>query len=216
MSIQYLATSPNPRILLVSGIHGDEWEVIGFVKEAIEKRLAALPPLLYIPELSPSAVLKKTRLNGEGKDVNRCFFDNTYVSEVKEAQALLEPHHFEFAVTFHEDTSQDHFYLYDTGVIHETAALKHFLEEVRKSGIPLLNGIDDPNDPHLGYEAREGYVSTPPGVMMLERDAGTFESWLIKKIIAQHVLTVEIPGKALSESKRAIVDALFRFVIAES
>lgn len=209
-------TSPNPRVLLVSGIHGDEWEVIDFVKEALEKHRAVLPPLLYIPELSPSAVFQKTRLNKDGIDINRSFFIDTDVSEVKQIQELLKPHHFDLAVSFHEDPSQDQFYLYDTGAMHEGPEIADFLGDLDRQGIPLWSGIDDDNDPMLGYEVIEGYAAVPPGVVSKERDKGFLEFWLIDNVIAQHALTLEVPGKSSPETKRAIIDAFFRFVIVRA
>src|SRR3989338_2741991 len=212
----HITTSPNPRILLVSGIHGDECEVIDFVKEAVQHYSAALPPLLYIPELSPSAVRQKTRLNSEGKDINRCFFSDTDVFEVLEAQKVLLPHYFQLAVSFHEDPSQDQFYLYDTGVSHEIPSVQHFLNYLCEIGVSLWSGIDDDNDPFLGYEVVNGRASVPPGRLSRERNKGIFEIWLINTLIAEHVLTLEIPGKAPLKIKRAIVDAFFRLVISNA
>ncbi len=213
--LSHVQSSPNPRILLVSGIHGDEWEVIDFVKEAIDKYRDTLPSFLYIPELSPSAVLKKTRLNGEGKDINRCFFADTDVFEVKEAQKILKPHHFDLAVSFHEDPPQDKFYLYDSGVIHEGPEVANFLAHLQKIGIPLLSGIDDSDDPMLGYEVVEGYSAVPPGLVSIEKERGIFEFWLINTVIAKHALTLEIPGKTSLETKRAIIDVFFCLVLTQ-
>ena len=44
-----------------TGMHGDEKEVIPVVKDILDTHLPKLKSLLYIPEISPSAVKLETR-----------------------------------------------------------------------------------------------------------------------------------------------------------
>ena len=213
IQLTYYTTGEEPRLLIASGIHGDEYESIELVRQAIEKHHTYMPPLLFIPAVSPSAVAKQTRHNSECVDVNRYFYCNSPIREVCAVQALLSNHRFDHCISFHEDPAQEHFYLYDSGEFCNLQNFVKFKSELQNIGIPLLNGIDDPNDPLLGHLVTDGYVSIAPGKFL--KNSGPFEIWLINKIISQRVIAPEIPGKLPLALKQEIIDLFFRHIVLE-
>lgn len=204
----------DPKLLIVSGTHGDEYEVLPFVEEAVIKYLDQLPEFLYVPEVSPSAVALRTRENGEGIDVNDNFFHDTKSEEVRQMMKLWEKYRFELFITFHEDTEKEKFFLYDgaTKEFYDTVKLENTPEfqllchDVVTIGVELFNGIDELNDPTLGYEVKNGYAYWP----MTFNDYSSDYWLLVERAIAKQVINTEIPGMVSVEKKRQIVDAIFQ------
>ncbi len=80
--LKYFIKGSNPRLLIHSGTHGDEWGVIEPVKLAVKKYEDQLPDFVFVPEVSPSAVMNRTRVNSGSVDLNRSFTEGTNESEV--------------------------------------------------------------------------------------------------------------------------------------
>lgn len=209
--LPYYLSGEKPQLLISSGIHGDEYEIIEFVKKAIERNCDDLPPLLFIPAMSPSAVEQKTRHNKENLDLNRHFYANSPSVESKAVQGLLSNHNFLHTISFHEDPAQDKFYLYDSGLLTNLRNFSEFKSQIAHIGVSLLNGIDDPEDPLLGHNVSDGYVSISPGKFL--KNSGPFETWLINQVISQRVIAPEIPGKLSSGLKRQIVGLFFKEIV---
>jgi hypothetical protein len=211
-ALPYYQSGKKPEILFVSGIHGDEYGVIPYVKKALKKYGKHIPPYMYIPQASKTAVAQKTRRNEDDVDINRHFFSGTSVEEVVRIQTLVSQFRFSYTVTFHEDRDEKRFYMYDMGgVLHETHFFDVLKNELKKLGIFLLDGIDDPNDPILGHRFLEGYCALVHGGQIPEN--GTLEQWLITHSITKQVLAVEVPGKVSTLYKDKIVDTFFRQII---
>ncbi len=194
-----------PKLLILSGVHGDEREVISCVKKYLtsHKQLQ----YMYIPEVSPSAVSKKTRLNAYGKDVNREFFDPPQDPEAKALMEKVSSRHFDLALDFHEDPDlEKEFYMYDSGRLPDKE-LALFRKKIQATGAVLLTGIDDPLDAHLGFHITEGYISTAQET--LPQNAGFSATWLLTHNIVDRSFVIEIPGKASAELKQKLVDAIF-------
>lgn len=211
IELPYYLSGEKPRLLITAGIHGDEYESIEFVKKAIERHCADLPPLLFIPAVSPSAIAQKTRHNSENHDVNRHFYANSPSAEAQAVQGLLTQYRFLHTISFHEDPAQDKFYLYDSGLLANFRNFSEFKSQIANLGVSLLNGIDDPEDPLLGHSVNDGYVSIPPGKFL--ENSGPFETWLINNAISQQVIAPEIPGKLSRPLKQKVVDCFFRDII---
>lgn len=207
----------NPTLLIVSGIHGDEAETVPLVEKAVEKYYDRLPDFLYIPAASPSALKLGTRKNGDGVDMNRSFKSDTTIPEVRVLMNLWSQYSFELFLEIHEDPELSEFYLYD-GETDENMAgrnlvgtkkLEKLFGDIQGFGVKLFDGIDDPDDPDLGYEVKNGYSRWP----MVHNDHGA-ESWLI---IDEHrlkqVINPEIPGIISTDKKAEIIDAVFRRLI---
>ena len=194
----------------MSGTHGDEYQVIKSVEKAMGKLWNELPDLLFIPQVSPSAVFAKTRVNEDGLDINRNFFDNSSEKEIQNLIKIIAPHHFDTAFTFHEDPERNKFYIYDTGFLNHKTRL-NLKKELKLIGIKLYNGVDDPSDPVLGYQAKKGYIRTSAEDIVVTH--GSFEDWALSKKIIGHVVNPEIPGIADQQTKDKIVEIIFRQII---
>jgi hypothetical protein len=213
-NFHYYTKGEKPRLLVHSGTHGDEWEVIELVKKALQKYEAKLPDFIFVPEVSPSAVKLRTRVNGNGVDINRIFSSASSDREVRENIAILNGHHFDLLVSFHEDPVSDEYYVYDSGF--KTGKTKEILKhnlKLKKSGIKLLNGLDDPDDPELGYEFKDGYrkfVFTHK----IKND-GMVSVWSMTQGIVEQAVTPEIPGLLPIKKKQLIVDSFFSEVLVK-
>lgn len=200
-----------PKLLILSGMHGDEYEVIDCVKEYLKKNKESLPNYLYVAEVSPSAVARRKRRNIFGHDVNRQFFDTPTDPEVKSLMEILTPHHFNFSLNFHEDPDlASTFYLYDSGKLSEDQLLQ-LRSQVIENGAGLHTGKDDPLDANLGFHVEKGYISTPYEV--LPQDAGFSWIWFAKRGITKRSIDIEIPGKASTELKHSLVATIFSFFL---
>lgn len=211
----YFISRESPKLLIHSGTHGDESEVTDFVMESVIKYEKLLPPFIFVPMVSPSAVEMGTRENENGTDMNRGFFSDSKDSEVQTNIEVIKGKKFELFVSFHEDPLERNYYLYDVGY-RKTASrlvLKHN-QWLKEMGIRLLNGVDDPTDPKLGYEFKGGYKKFVHPQKY--HDDGTISAWVLNRRIAEDYLLPEIPGKLDRETKKLIVDSFFAEVIVKS
>lgn len=204
------ARGEKPGLLILSGKHGDEYEVIGCVKEVIAENIERCPSFLFIPKVSPSAVRRRRRTNEEGKDINRMFCNGTKSAEVRLIFKILDGRQFSTCLSFHEDPESSQFYLYDVfgPNLEGTNILKKLRKEVKSLGLGLLNSVDDPDDPVLGNIFKDGYkhfLSQKPYTNI----DGTFSSWAFSKGIIERYLNPEIPGKIPLGLKKKVVEAVF-------
>ncbi len=196
-------------LLVLSGMHGDEYEVIDAVATYIKQQAHILPSLVHIPHVSPSAVSQKTRKNKWGSDVNRNFFDDTTDPEVKTVMKKVLPYHFDLCLDFHEDPDlKNEFYMYDSGLLPDKS-LGVFREHIMGTGATLYSGIDDELDKTLGLHIQDGYISAPT----ISTDAGFSLGWLVSHGVVTRMFTLEIPGKAPVKLKRKLVAAVFDTIV---
>lgn len=208
--VLYYIFGERPKILLDSGTHGDEFEVIGSVEKAIKKYISLMPSFIYIPEISPSAVRLRTRVNENDKDLNRSFLDKGQEDEAKAVMKIIGKYHFDLNVSFHEDEDKSEFYFYDSEAM-DKSVLKKIREEVEKLGVGLFNGIDDENDPILRKKIKDGHFVCSKEEN--EEENGFLWTWLYRNKKIKRIILPEIPGKVSQEKKDEIVDVFFREVI---
>lgn len=102
------------RLLLTSGVHGDEPTGI----EAVLRFCESTPPtypgfeFVVVPCVNPTGYVRGTRENGRGVDINRSFESDE--EEVRIIKKLLKGEHFDCHVDFHEDWEATGFYMYET------------------------------------------------------------------------------------------------------
>ncbi len=193
----------------MSGMHGDEYEVVGCVKQYLKDHKRS--NYFYIPEVSPSAVAHKTRMNAFGRDVNREFFDPPRDPEVQTLMNKILPYRFDLCLDFHEDPDREKSsYLYDTGNV-SSEQLSQLQNAILGTGALLYHGIDDPWDAHLGFHINRGYISIP--LENLPKDAGFASVWCTSHAVTKRFITVEIPGKAPITLKQKLVGAIFDTIV---
>lgn len=213
-SIPYFQKGSDPKLLIISGMHGDEFSSISLIEEYLIKNQTDLPDYFYLPEFSPSAVKNKTRNNSNKIDINRSFFGDSTEKEVIDNISLLKDRAFDLCLDFHEDTVfSKEYYLYDSGSmdVHDQEALR---ASILESGALPYAGIDDPNDPDLRYQVIAGYTSTP--LETLDPKAGFFWSWSLENKIIKRIFDIECPTKADSELKKKLVAMSFTFLLKYS
>jgi predicted deacylase len=211
-SIEYFLSQENPKLLILSGTHGDESDVIPLVERYIETHRSTLPPFLWIPHVSPSAVAMGTRTNKQNNDINRQFKTGTHDIEAQDIMEILSLYHFSLAIDIHEDSDHtDSFYFYDSEQMEEQK-LASVRKAIQQTGVQLYTGIDDEQDENLGLKAVDGLIITP--YEHFPAKTGFSASWLLSQNIVDRFITPEIPGKATIEVKTRIIDAFFSFLSA--
>jgi hypothetical protein len=210
--INYYVQGKSPELLLVSGIHGDEYGVIDSAIMVLSKLQSEMPEFLYIPEISPTAVKAKTRCNCNGVDINRSFKDGATEVEAKIVMDFLKDRKFNTFISFHEDPEHSGFYFYDSGNMENDECLPRLRNNVKNLGVELLNGVDDPHDEHLGVEFVDGYKAN-----RTSGDGGpncAFGPWLVSRGIVDRIYCMEVPGMLDPDLKDKLVEKiLYNLVI---
>lgn len=210
--LYYFISGKNPKLLIHSGTHGDEYLVTDFVSEAVLKYKKELPPFIFVPIVSPSAVERKTRVNESGTDMNRGFFSDSLDPEVQANIEIVKKEKFDLFVSFHEDWEFSDYYIYDWGYskTKNELVLKHN-RWLKDNSVGLFNGVDDPLDLALGYEFVEGYNKSIH--LGNDKDSGIISDWILNREISKEYLLPEIPQRLSREKKKMIVDSFFSDVI---
>ncbi len=179
-----------PRALFVSGIHGDECEVIPYLRAAINTCAAsgALSEYAVIFEAYPETVEDKTRKWRDGTDGNRIF--NALNPEPVEPQAALLHRaltilpQLSALFSFHMHVSDEGdprtpFYFYYAPRYQgqdEYLRVQTLREKLnfalREQGFATYTGLDAED---LGHEVVDGYVYTPADM----EDDGSFETYAL-------------------------------------
>lgn len=209
-SIRYFLQGDNPRLLIRSGSHGNEYEVIDAIKDIVRVNMNRLSDFVFIPEVSPSAVVRRTRMNERGIDINRSFIDEASDPETLANMEIARNYHFDLCVDFHEDLLVSGFYLYDSGLI-EDEKLVSFKDKVSELSVELFTGVDDPEDPALAIKVADGYV--PNSLEEMSPESGMFEIWAMRHNLLARCLVPEIPGKVPFLKKKELVELVFNELV---
>lgn len=212
-SIEYFSYKSNlpGKILLTSGIHGNEGGIIEPLRNYIESHLDTLPSFIFIPRMSPSALSLGTRENREGNNLNRMFgVGGNDKERYLIAKIAKENSPFDLVATFHEDVTDPFTYFYETGDHDPKIQLDAWRRKVGETGIFLLNGLDDPSDTKLGYRFVEGFNNEPKTKAYL---SGAFEHWVVVENLTPRCLNFEIPTVATFDQKTKLIEAAFIYLI---
>jgi hypothetical protein len=216
---EYIISGVNPILLMTSGTHGNESEIVPLVEGVVWKYRKKLPSFMFIPEISPSACKLNTRNNKDNLDINRSFIIPPPTDEVKAIMDLWSKYRFGIFLTFHTDPTATDFYLYDGHKDKDhkkrrldiTEGYTLLNKDIRSFGINLFNGIDDTEDPTLGYEVKDGYTYWPMSTKINDHST---DYWLIMDTgLAKQVINPEIPGKATLDQKAKIIESIIRRLI---
>ncbi len=213
--MEYFIRGENPRLLISSGMHGDEYGVISSVSRAIKIHIDTLPCFIYIPVVNHFGVLNRQRGNASGLDINRGFKNSSMIEESIRLMKLLAAYSLDLSVSFHEDPEFSEFYMYDfasdTDIYDISPHLERFKLKLEEMGTPLFNGIDDVQDPHLGNMFTDGYKIFKKE--NLKKDTGQLEEWLLEHNLSKRVFNPEIPLTLTQGQKDIIVDSFFKDLI---
>ncbi|MFA6603260.1 MAG: hypothetical protein WCT10_00290 [Patescibacteria group bacterium] len=210
--LRYLQQGEEPVWLIHTGTHGDEQAVIDSVGRYLRSRAGVLPDLIWVPETSPSAVARGTRLNARDVNLNRVFYDDAEEPEVRANLRLLAGRSFRHFLSAHEDLTTDKFYLYEQDDNSATPEFARLYAGLAALGIGLYEGLDD-DDPVLGNDIKRGYFFSrtsrrPNGVL-----DGTVEGYVgFNRLASGKIITAEVPGRLPQEKKDAVVALLFEYL----
>lgn len=210
LKVEVYTKGDDPKLLITSGVHGDELEVIDSVRKAVEKYHDHLEAFVYIPVVSPTAVTNRTRENGHKLDPNRLFKEGSAGGETEKVMDFLREYRFDLHVDFHEDVVLHDFYVYEAPPRGEKTMIKLF-SEIKGIGVDLWEGVDDPDDPALGHLVVNGYTS-----FSVDHTDNSLDAWLRFSGRSKRSLVPEVPGLVAKETKDKIVDAIFRHLIIKT
>lgn len=203
--LPYFLSAEKPQVLIGSGLHGDEYEVIPLLVEVLGEFKDQLPPFICLPMLSTSAVSQRTRLNHEGLDLNRSFNNPLVKSTEIDALKKVVTHYgpYQTVLTVHQDLERAECYLYDGCVVPHDDKVSNWQVAMTHQGLDLLNECDNPDDPCLGVNFRDGYYHFDP---TSDTFAETFETWSSLHAGAQRNMTLEVPTLVGDAQKRLVIE----------
>lgn len=202
--IQTKSGQATPKVLILSGIHGDEQSgPLAIARFLLGLRLPVQRNNWdIIPLINPYGFEKGKHDDALGRNINRYFFDAPKKNEPAECGILRKfsksiHQTYDFAVSIHEDTERRNFYLYDGGCGQDSPLITKVFGSVKQRKIGLFSGIDDINDPQLRNRVKNGYIDAKSSCEHLP----TFEDYLLRNKKAKKVLVLEIPGRLKLEKR---------------
>lgn len=215
--LRYYKQGTDPRLLVHAKTHGNERDVALSVERYLASRAESMPDYIFVPEVSPSAARLGTRNNAAGHDVNRMFTDAACDMEVRANQTLMYNRAFDLFLSFHEDTDRtNEWYFYDTDDAPNDAGIRNLFARAAEAGITPYSGPDGTTDGAVVI--RDGYFSEQwdGGGFTREALAGQAPIYAVRKGIAKHAITLEIPGKAPQEVKDRLVAVIMEHFTANA
>lgn len=178
--------SATPSVYLSAGIHGDEPAgVEGLIQWAGRdlQRLAHWNWQIF-PCLNPWGLERNSRLDAEGRDLNRCF-SGRRVPQITAQRAVMKGWRHDLSVTLHEDYDARGFYLYEIA-----DARPHWGEGLRD----VLSRVMPPESRRTidGHVARNGVIRRR---VFPEMMWGHPEAFCLHFHHAQRTFTLETPSE---------------------
>ena len=183
-------------IYISAGIHGDEPASNEALIAWAERHAKELPrwPLMLFPCLNPWGLVKNTRVNEAGLDLNRVFHTDTS-PVIAELKRLIAPSRFALALNLHEDFDGQGLYLYEVG-----GAQPHLGEALLAAARGTIS--PDPRARIDGRKASAGLIRRRFDPKRFAR-MGWPEAIFLHRHHADHAITVETPSEFAIEKRVA-------------
>lgn len=205
-----------PKILLSAGIHGDEPagpHAIDSLLQKISNHEMTLPiiNLDIFPLINPSGFFKRTRVNQNGFDLNRCFATGHPPDEIRMMMDYLKNRSYELSIEFHEDIDTKGFYLYEhqpSNGLNATRWGNEITSLLRKKGFPI-------NDAPVieGMPATNGVISPRRKRRSFFRRHGWPQAFYMHKHGTSRTLTLETPPCLPLEDRVSMHLEVFLFAL---
>jgi predicted deacylase len=185
-------------IVFLAGLHGDESApVFGILKFLEAKpRISEDLRIVMIPLCNPVGFVKNKREGGDGKDMNRKFYNDDISGESKYLHDALKDEKVIFLCTLHEDPDLRDFYLYYT-------KHKELAEELRS--LAKKHFSIHPDGELYQDKVHDGLIALP------HTRRGGIEDLLMDKGVPY--VTTETPGKALWKDRVEFNAKAIRLII---
>ena len=194
--------APDLNLLITAGIHGDEpaatlaaYRLANRIRGTVRPGGKSLR-IHILPAVNPVGLVRGTRQNLDGVDLNRDFAARDSVESAALWDYVLSEGPFDFALDLHESSRGTYFaYRYYGGEDGLTGAYR---SEIARLGLPAENTMAE-----WGSVAKDGVVSQRPWLMLLRRavDRLHFDGALLLSAIVPDrrgnppVFTLETPKR---------------------
>lgn len=195
-----LSKTRGPKVLITSGIHGDELAGPFAIYTFIKRHKAELPVnITFMPLLNKHGLRHNEREDRLGRDLNRGFnkkLDNNHIDPLKEYINIHDP---DLVVNLHEDKTHDGCYIYVA------------YEEMRDDALEILESMSRYTKVYTGEKVFgddcEAGVILQSKAQKRPKNQNSFEYFCYLKNIPY--MTIETPGKEdLKNRCAAMVRAL--------
>ena len=191
-----------PTVFLTGGMHGDEPAGVEAVFRFLEQDLTTVLShfrFFIIPCINPTGYVANTRLNAQGKDINRAF-DKKETPESTAIKKAIEGHRFVFHLDMHEDYDATGTYFYEgrkddqwivPDIAKQTLSIGPFdtHQEEGQQDKPLADGVYQV-DPKWGLAGLVCYtLAFNTDHVIMPETAST--AWDLDRRVAVHLLTLD-------------------------
>ncbi|MEM9282071.1 MAG: M14 family metallocarboxypeptidase [Verrucomicrobiota bacterium] len=206
-----IAAPGSEGLYLSAGVHGDEcapvWGLIEWAESEGAEKFFQNHQVTLVPCINPHGLIENTRVDHAGRDLNRCFQDES-VEVVGAWQSFLKGKRFRMAINLHEDYDAGGIYLYE--LVRGTSR-GHSLLDVCENVIPRETASDvDGSEFDRGLLSRANDDDEVRQVAAEELDGWPEAIWLYLNHTDES-LTFETPSEMALERRiaahRSFIDA---------
>ena len=145
--------TPNPRVYLSAGIHGDEPAgPVAALRLLQENKWPDNLDLWFCPCLNPLGFTLNTRENSKGVDLNRDYLNPSTAEIIAHISWLARQPNFDLCLLMHEDWESHGFYLYEQNPDNRFSLAEPMIEAISKV-CPI-----DPSELIEGRAAKNGII----------------------------------------------------------
>jgi len=200
-----MGTPGKQRVLIASGIHGDEPASVEAVLNFMETNAGNYDLLsrfhfTIFPCNNPTGWEMNTRENWQGIDLNRQFAARHPAPEVDLIMRTLQGRCFDLVFEMHEDVDAPGFYLYEIADDPKDHIAEKIVEAVESMGYPV-----NYNSTIEGMSAQGGIIRRSVNIKRF-RKTRVPQAIYIYRTCGGHVITLEPPASMLSLEDRVRIE----------